>query len=138
MLSVRWVIGIWLFMFSFYSVLCDFEVVVLHTNDMHARFEETERNSGTCKVKNRKKNCVGGFARLAHEIRHFRKFPKKDQGVLFLNAGDTFTGTAWFSVSKANIVTDFINILKPDVIVSRTKESFQALFNTLLLINFNF
>lgn len=93
-------------------------MVILHTNDMHSRFEETERNCGTCKVKNRGKKCVGGFARLAHELKTFRRFHKRNQAVLFLNAGDTFTGTTWFTVFKAKIVTEFINYLKPDAIVS--------------------
>lgn len=88
---------------------------------MHGRFEETEKNYGTCKPKNRNKKCVGGFARLAHEIRNFRQFHKEGQEVLFLNAGDTYTGTIWYSVYRSRICRDFINILEPDVIVSKTE-----------------
>lgn len=119
MLNVPWLISSSIFLLSFTSVLCDFEMVILHTNDMHARFEETEKNSGTCKLKNKNKKCVGGFARVAHEIRHYRKFHKEQQEVLFFNAGDTFTGTVWFSAYKSKICTEFMNILEPDVIVSR-------------------
>ncbi|KAF7286826.1 protein 5NUC-like [Rhynchophorus ferrugineus] len=92
-------------------------LVILHNNDMHGRFEETARNSGTCQPK--KKNlCVGGFARTAEVIRNFRQ--AADAGtsppVLYLNAGDTFTGTSWFSVFTWNISSAFVNALKPDVV----------------------
>lgn len=39
--------------------------------------------------------------------------------ILFLNAGDTYTGTTWFNLFKANITADFLNILKPDAIVRK-------------------
>lgn len=38
--------------------------------------------------------------------------------VLYLNAGDTYTGTPWFSLYKDKIVTSFLNLLKPDAIVT--------------------
>lgn len=93
------------------------ELVILHTNDMHGRFDETSKNSGTCKEKNRGKNCIGGFARLAHEIRRI-KSDVTGKEVLFLNAGDTYTGTTWFAMYRENITVEFMNALKPDVMVS--------------------
>lgn len=44
------------------------EFIILHNNDMHARFEQTNANSATCPpedVNNDK--CFGGFARVAYE-----------------------------------------------------------------------
>lgn len=38
--------------------------------------------------------------------------------VLYLNAGDTYTGTPWFTVFKDNITAAFLNKLEPDAIVS--------------------
>lgn len=38
--------------------------------------------------------------------------------VLYLNAGDTYTGTPWFKLYKDKIVAEFLNLLKPDAIVS--------------------
>lgn len=101
-------------------VLCDIELVVLHTNDMHGRFEETEKNSGTCKDRNRELSCVGGFPRLVHEVRTIRRSLAGVSGkeVLFLNAGDSYTGTAWFTLYKWNITVEFINALELDVMVS--------------------
>jgi len=82
---------------------------------MHGRFEETSKYSGKCKPEHRG-NCYGGFARTAHVIREARKAAKEGKGpnVLYLNAGDTYTGTPWFSVHKWKIVVDFLNLLHPD------------------------
>lgn len=97
----------------------DLDLLILHTNDMHARFEETNRNSGTC---SRPGSCVGGFARVAHVVRGARRAAREGRGrqVLFLNAGDTFTGTVWFGVHKTRIAVDFMNLLAPDAMVRRS------------------
>lgn len=44
------------------------EFIILHNNDMHARFEQTSVDSGKCtpEMANTDK-CYGGFARVAHE-----------------------------------------------------------------------
>lgn len=85
---------------------------------MHARFEETSRNSATCTQRGSDK-CVGGFARVAEVVKEARKSAREGSGrqVLFLNAGDTFTGTVWFGVHKAKIAVDFMNLLAPDAMV---------------------
>lgn len=38
--------------------------------------------------------------------------------VIYLNAGDTYTGTPWFTIFKDNISVAFLNKLQPDAIVS--------------------
>lgn len=96
------------------------ELIILHNNDMHARFEQTNSNGNKCtKAEADENKCFGGFARVAHEVREFRK--QADAGgvpVLYLNAGDTYTGTPWFQLFKENITSAFLNKLKPDAIVS--------------------
>lgn len=47
-----------------------------------------------------------------------REFRNGSTPVLYLNAGDTYTGTPWFNVYKDRIVSAFMNLLKPDAIVS--------------------
>lgn len=96
---------------------CDVDFLILHNNDMHARFEQTSRSSGTCKSVDT--DCVGGFARVAHVVREAREAFENGKGpkAFFLNAGDTYTGTAWFGVHKWKIVVDFLNALMPDVMV---------------------
>lgn len=60
------------------------------------------------------------MARTAHVIRAYRERAKEGSGppVLYLNAGDTFVGTTWFSLFTWNISSSFINLLKPDALVS--------------------
>ncbi|XP_053966570.1 protein 5NUC-like [Anastrepha ludens] len=94
------------------------EFIVLHNNDMHARFEQTNVNGGKCLESDANSNkCYGGFARVAYEVRKYRK-EAADGGkpVLYLNAGDTYTGTSWFAVFKDNISAAFLNKLQPDAI----------------------
>lgn len=100
-----------------------FELIILHNNDMHARFEQTSKISGKCKMEDANSDsCYGGFARVAHEVREYRR--RADAGeiprVLYLNAGDTYTGTPWFSLYKDKIASDFLKILAPDAIVRRS------------------
>lgn len=102
------------------------DLMVLHTNDMHGRFDETSQRSGTCREKNRGKNCLGGFAMLAHEVRRIKNSVSGKE-VLFLNAGDTYTGTNWFTLYKWNITLEFVNSLKFDVMVSRLLNSLSKL-----------
>lgn len=40
--------------------------------------------------------------------------------MLYLNAGDTYTGTPWFVVYRDNITAAFLNKLEPDAIVIMT------------------
>lgn len=119
MLSVLFVTTYCIALFYLNTVTCDFEMVILHTSDMHGRFEETERNAGMCKPENEKKTCVGGFARIAHEVRAFRRFHKEGQEVLFLNAGDTYMGSLLFSLFRGYISRELINVLRPDTVVCR-------------------
>ncbi|XP_044758873.1 protein 5NUC-like [Coccinella septempunctata] len=92
-------------------------LLLLHTNDMHGKFEEVTPLATTCNELERNKTCVGGFARLAHEIRRYRKWGESNgRKVLFLNAGDIFVGSDWYSVHKWKICVEFLNILQPDVI----------------------
>lgn len=98
-----------------------FKLTILHNNDMHARFEQTGIYSDKCSKADADANlCFGGFARVAHEVRRYRALAKNGQipQVLYLNAGDTYTGTPWFSIFKDEIASAFLKMLEPDAIVS--------------------
>lgn len=98
------------------------KLVILHNNDIHGRFDETGVNSDKCQRLDAENNrCFGGLARVAHVVSDHRKRAEAGEipPVLFLNAGDTYTGTPWFAAYKDKIVSDFLNLLKPDVIVRR-------------------
>lgn len=96
------------------------DLIILHNNDMHARFEQTDKYSSICHPDEMIANkCYGGFARVSEVVKDYRH--KAEEGgptVLYLNAGDTYTGTPWFTIFKDKIVSAFLNILKPDAIVS--------------------
>lgn len=94
-----------------------FDLTVLHNNDMHGRFDQTDVNTLICTKDLIEKNqCFGGFARTAYLLQKFRE--EKDNPVIYLNAGDTFTGTTWFKCFKEEIASKFLNYLKPEAIVS--------------------
>lgn len=96
------------------------DLLILHNNDMHARFEQTDKLSSACRPDEAIANkCYGGFARVSHVLKQYRQEAESGgTSVLYLNAGDTYTGTPWFSIFKDRIVSEFMNILKPDAIVS--------------------
>lgn len=98
----------------------NFELIILHNNDMHARFEQTNVASGRCKEEDAQNDrCYGGFARVANVVRKHKKDAEEGRSppVLYLNAGDTYTGTPWFTIFKENITAAFLNMLKPDAMV---------------------
>lgn len=97
------------------------DLVILHNNDMHARFEQTDKFSAKCHPDEIIANkCYGGFARVSYVLKEHRKAAESSgqAALLYLNAGDTYTGTPWFTIFKDQIVSEFMNLLKPDAIVS--------------------
>ncbi|KAL0967298.1 hypothetical protein UPYG_G00250450 [Umbra pygmaea] len=84
------------------------ELTLLHTNDVHARIEETNIHSGKCT----QPPCFGGVARRFTKIQEIRR---KEKNVLLLDAGDQFQGTVWFNVYKGAEAAYFMNKLGYDV-----------------------
>ncbi|XP_031627629.1 protein 5NUC-like [Contarinia nasturtii] len=77
------------------------DLTILHSNDMHSKFAAWDG--------------FGGFARTSHVIKEHRRAAKNGgPPVLYLNAGDVYTGSRWFNLFKDEVVTDFMNALKPD------------------------
>lgn len=45
------------------------KLTILHTNDVHSRFLQTSKYSGTCSDEDSAKNaCYGGFPRLHYKV----------------------------------------------------------------------
>jgi len=64
-------------------------------------------------------HCHGHFPFSAFRVRKYRAEAENGgQKVIYLNAGDTYSEAPWFTVFKDNISAAFLNVLKPDVIVS--------------------
>lgn len=87
------------------------DLVLLHTNDVHARVEETSVHSGKCGSSG---GCYAGVARRATEIRRIRS---SESNVLLLDAGDQFQGTVWFNYYKGAEAAHFMNELRYDAMV---------------------
>lgn len=93
-----------------------FSLTILHTNDIHGRFEEINQHGSLCAYdKSPSRECYGGIARRATVIKKLRAI---NTNVLLLDAGDQFTGTMWNSVHKGKATRYFMNYLQYDVMVS--------------------
>lgn len=90
------------------SVVVGFELGLIHVNDIHVRFEETDTYSGTCKPG---KECFGGIARLSQTVKDLRA---KDPNSIFVNGGDFYQGTSWYTLFKWKVVAPFANKLNFD------------------------
>jgi len=98
----------------------DLDLVLLHANDMHSRFDETDLHCNECREDDASLGlCYGGFARVSQFVRTERRLAN-ESGLpsLFLVAGDTFQGTPYYSLFHWTPVVDFINQLRPDVMVT--------------------
>ncbi|GAA6231676.1 5'-nucleotidase-like [Lates japonicus] len=84
------------------------DLVLLHTNDVHARVEETTRHSGKCVNSSQ---CFAGVARRSTAIKRIRS---SESNVLLLDAGDQFQGTVWFNYYKGAEAAHFMNKLRYD------------------------
>lgn len=93
------------------STSAAWDLVLLHTNDVHARVEETSRNSGTC---GKGSPCFAGVARRATMVKRIRS---SERNVLLLDAGDQFQGTVWFNYYKGAEAVHFMNKLRYDAMV---------------------
>ena len=70
-------------------------ITIIHINDIHARFEETNVNSLRCREGDG--FCFGGIARICAKAKQLlREYPE----ALFFNAGDLYLGTVWYSIFK--------------------------------------
>ena len=73
------------------SALADYELNILHINDLHSRIEAINKFDSTCSAEEEGKGeCFGGVARLKAAIDAERE-ALSGKNVLLLNAGDTLT-----------------------------------------------
>lgn len=89
-----------------------FPVSIIHINDVHARFEETNELSSTCKTDEK---CIGGYARAVTIIKKLFK-EHSHTNPIYLNAGDSFQGTIWYTFGRWNVTSELFNLLNADAI----------------------
>ena len=83
-----------------------FNLTILHTNDIHSHFEETNVYGYRCRQLS--DPCYGGFARLVHQTREIRQ---REPNSIYIDGGDLYQGTVWYSIHKWRISAHFANLL---------------------------
>ncbi|XP_030627986.1 5'-nucleotidase [Chanos chanos] len=86
----------------------EWELTLLHTNDVHARVDQTSKDSSKCTEPS---SCFAGVARRYTKIEEIRN---REKNVLLLDAGDQFQGTVWFNHYKGAEAAYFMNKLGYD------------------------
>jgi 5'-nucleotidase / UDP-sugar diphosphatase len=88
----------------------DYQLRILHVNDVHARYDQITATGGFCTPKDQaEKKCIGGAARLQTKLKELR-----GDNALFLDAGDQFQGTLFYTQYKHGAVQTVLGMLNPD------------------------
>jgi 5'-nucleotidase/UDP-sugar diphosphatase len=96
------------------AALADYELNILHINDLHSRIESINKYDSTCSAEEESKNeCFGGVARLKTAIDQTRA-GLAGKNVLLLNAGDNFQGSLFYTTYKGAAEAEFLNLMKFD------------------------
>ena len=96
------------------SALADYELNILHINDLHSRIEAINKFDSTCSAEEEGKGeCFGGVARLKAAIDTQRQ-AMTGKNVLLLNAGDNFQGSLFYTTYKGAVEAEFLNLMKFD------------------------
>merc|ERR1711910_80702 len=81
----------------------------LTINDINAHFEQTNVGSTRCRPENEAaEECFGGVPRIVQKQREIRE---EDPDALFLNAGDFYQGSVWYSKFKYAPMIEFGNLM---------------------------
>jgi len=94
--------------------MADFSVVILHTNDFHARFEPISKFDSGCSAEdNAAGECFGGSARLVTGVEAARQ-RAGNTPVLLVDGGDQFQGTLFYTYYKGALAAEMMNKLGYD------------------------
>ncbi|MDW6025057.1 5'-nucleotidase C-terminal domain-containing protein [Mesorhizobium sp. BAC0120] len=92
----------------------DYTLNILHINDWHSRIESNNKFESTCSAEEEGKGeCFGGAARLITALKQERD-RLSGQNVIFLDAGDNFQGSLFYTTYKGKAESEFLNQMKPD------------------------
>jgi 5'-nucleotidase len=91
------------------TAFADFELNILHINDLHSRIEAINKSDSTCSAEDAAKNeCFGGIARVKAAI-DARRAELTGKNVLTLDAGDQFQGSLFYTTYKSAPIAEFMN-----------------------------
>ena len=87
--------------------MAEYKLTILHTNDVHARFEPISRFDSDCgEEDNAEGKCFGGSARLITAINEARA--RADNSIL-VDGGDQFQGTLFYTYYKGALAAEMMN-----------------------------
>ncbi|KAK1529746.1 5'-nucleotidase domain-containing protein [Colletotrichum paranaense] len=84
----------------------NYNISFFHVNDVHAHLDEFSSSGTDCTRPER--GCYGGYARIKHTVDELR--PQYNDS-LWLNVGDEFQGTLFYSFYKGEKIAETINQL---------------------------
>ncbi|KPB00318.1 5'-nucleotidase C-terminal domain-containing protein [Ahrensia marina] len=89
----------------------DYELNILHINDLHSRIESINKYDSTCGAEDEAEGkCFGGVARVQTKIDERRDaLTGEDKNVLLLDAGDQFQGSLFYITYKGDAAAEFMN-----------------------------
>jgi 5'-nucleotidase len=103
--------------FSAQASFADYTLNIMHINDWHSRIESINKYDSTCGAEDETEGkCFGGAARLVTAARDYRS-AHDGQNVLFLNAGDNFQGSLFYTTYKGEAEAEFLNQMGTDAMV---------------------
>jgi len=86
-----------------------FNLTILHTNDIHSRFQEANVYGDRCSEQQSSwGQCYGGFPRLVYQTRQIRQ---REPNSIYVDAGDLFQGTVWYTIHRWRAAAHFANLL---------------------------
>lgn len=92
----------------------DYTLNILHINDWHSRIESINKYDSTCSAEDETEGkCFGGAARLVTAAAA-RRGALEGENVLFLNAGDNFQGSLYYTTYKGAVEAEFLNQMGTD------------------------
>lgn len=90
----------------------ELNLTILHTNDIHSHLDESNKYGGKCfDEKGPNSTCVGGVARIAAKVKQIRETVP---GALFMNGGDFFQGTPYYTLFKENVISAVMSVMGYD------------------------
>ena len=93
----------------------DYTLEIIHINDWHSRIESINKYDSTCGADDEAAgDCFGGAARLVTAAAAARE-RAGDGNLLFLNAGDNFQGSLFFTTYKGAAEAEFLNKMGTEV-----------------------
>lgn len=81
----------------------------------NSRFDELSSTLTTCRAE----PCYAGYSRIVTTVKSLME-DRKSLNPIYLNAGDYFQGTLWYSIFRWNITSYFLNLLPADAMVIET------------------